>query len=549
MNTVDIPVLREKLAYWVESNPERTVLHQPVDGDYRCYTWELIADTAYRLSSFFAAQGIAKGDKVAILSRNCAEWIITDIALMLSGIVSVPIYPNAHPDNISYILRHSECKLCVVGKLDDWRRVVGAISDDIVRVGLPYDDIMPVHYQWADVISGYKVNRSLPTMHGGDLMTILFTSGSIGYPKGVMHSYDSFGSGGKNAGLSLGVTMRDRVLAYLTLSHCTERNFVSSVMLNFGVEVYFVDSLDTFIRDLNYCRPTIFSSVPSLWTKFQKIIFAKIAEQKLHYLLKIPGLGNLVKWKVKRDMGFGSTRVFISGSAPLSSQLSDWYERLGIEIAQGWGMTETFACGSLPYFGAEIKAGTVSQPIHETEIAIADDQEILLKSSSAMLGYYKDEARTSQFMTCDGYIHTGDLGKLEGGYLSIFGRKKDVSKTENGKCVAPVAIENQFADNQYIEKVCLLVAQLVQPVLVVNLSSHSKKAGKALLTSSLTATMNSVNQTLESHEKVAGVIVASDNWSAKSGELTPTLKVKRHVIEKTFLHLAQTIGSGEIAWY
>ena len=549
MNTADIPMLRDKLTYWVDNNPQRSVLHQPVDGDYRCYTWELIADTAYRLSSFFAAQGIVKGDKVAILSRNCAEWIITDIALMLSGIVSVPLYPNAQPDNISYILQHSECKLCVVGKLNDWRRVVGAINDDIVRVGLPYDGIMPVHYQWADIIAKHDVNRSLPDIQGSDLMTILFTSGSTGLPKGVMHSYDGFVRGGKNAGLSLGVTCRDRAFAYLTLSHCTERNFVSSVMLNYGVEIYFNESLETFVRDINYCRPTMFSSVPRLWTKFQKRILTTISEQKLQFVLKIPALGSFVRRKIKRDLGLGSTRVFMSGSAPLSPQLSEWYERLGIQIAQGWGMTETFACGSLPYWGAEVKTGTVSQPIHETEIAIADDEEILLKSSSVMLGYYKDEAKTSQLINSDGYIHTGDLGKLEGGYLSIVGRKKDIFKSENGKCVAPIPIENQFATNQYIEQMCLMGTQLEQPVLVVNLSKHSKRASKAKLTSSLTATMNSVNQTLESHEKVGGVIVACDNWSTKSGELTPTLKVKRHVIEKTFFHAAQSINSGEIAWY
>lgn len=547
MNTTHIPLPKDKLAYWVENDGDRAVLHQPVNGQYKTYNWKQISDNAHRLYAFLKRQGLNKGDTVAILSKNCAEWIIADLALMLGGYVSIPIYPTANAETISYILQHAECKFVIVGKLDDWKSVEQAIPKDIPRVSMPYQT-MPAEFKWQDIMAEYEPDYDVPEVEGSDLMTILYTSGSTGDPKGAMHSYDSFVRSGKNTGASMQATPQDRILSYLPMSHCTERNYVCSVFINYGFNAYFVESLETFADNLTYANPTVFGSVPRLWTQFQKKILHKLPNRKLQLLLKIPVVSSIVKNKIKKQMGLSSARVFLSGSAPLSEKLLQWYKKLDIHIAEGWGMTETFACGCLPGPNTEVRFGTISQPGFEVDIKIAEDDEILLKSTSAMMGYFKDEEKSREILRSDGFFHTGDLGKMEDGYVSIVGRKKDIFKTEKGKYVAPIPIESEFAENEYIEQMCLMGTHLVQPVLIANLSSHAEGVDREILQESLANTMRQINEKLESHEKVGGIIVTNTNWTTESGELTPTLKVKRHVVEKQYLDEAQKVKPGQVIW-
>ncbi|MCC2607972.1 AMP-binding protein [Planctobacterium marinum] len=548
MNTVNLSLPAEKLTYWMVQDSHREVLFQPRGGQMLTFTWKEIDTEARKLLSFFRAQGLKSGDKVAILSKNCAHWIIADIALMYGGLVSIPIYPTANAETISYVLEHSESKMMLVGKLDDWQSQVSGIPDTMPKVAFPYPT-MPAENQWDTIMQDNEPADSVSPVAADDLMTILYTSGSTGNPKGAMHTYQSFVNAGKNVGERLAVTPDDRIMSYLPLSHCTERAYVESTLLNYGLKVYFVDSLDTFAADLGYAKPTIFGSVPRLWTQFQKKILTKMPNKKLQTLLKIPLLGGIVKNKIKKQMGLDQTRIFISGSAPLSEKILHWYSKLDINIGEGWGMTESFACGSVLGPDMEVRIGTVSKPLPGTQVIIAEDNEILLKTESDMLGYYKEEEKTKETINEDGYIHTGDLGELKDGYLSIVGRKKDIFKTEKGKYVAPIPIESEFGDNEYIEQMCLMGTQLVQPVLVVNLSEHAAAIEKSELESSLLSTLSTVNSKLEAHAKVSAIIVAKQAWTTDSGELTPTLKVKRHIVEKTFLPVAQNVEKGKVSWY
>ncbi len=548
MNTVHLAMPAEKLAYWVENDGDRTVFYQPVDGQYQTFTWKQIDEQARRFLAFLQKQGLKPGDKVAILSKNTAEWIIADLGMMLGGFISVPIYPTANAETVKFVLEHSEAKAILVGKLDNWQGVVDGIPEGISKIGMPYPT-MPVDHQWQDIMAQNEPSTEEHTPAPEDLMTILYTSGSTGNPKGAMHSYGSFANAGKNVGARLRASTSDRIMSYLPLSHCTERAYVESVLLSYGLNVYFVESLDTFADNLVYAKPTIFGSVPRLWTQFQKKILTKLPNKKLQLMLKIPIISGMVKNKIKKQMGLDQAHVCISGSAPLSEKLLQWYKKLGIEIAEGWGMTESFAVGSMIEPGKQVKFGTVSMPINGTEVVIADDEEILIKTESDMMGYYKDEDKTKDTINAEGYIQTGDLGKLEGGYLSIVGRKKDIFKTEKGKYVAPIPIESEFGDNEFIEQMCLMGTHLVQPVLVANLSEHAATESEDNLKQSLLATMEAVNQKLEAHAKVGAIIVAKQAWTTESGELTPTLKVKRHVVEKAFLPIAQNAPRGSVTWH
>lgn len=548
MNTVNLSLPAEKLTYWLVQDGDRDVLIQPKNGEYLKYSWKKIDEEARKLMTFLDAQGLKPGDKVAILSKNCAHWIISDIALMLGGYVSVPIYPTANVDTIKFVLEHSESKLILVGKLDNWQGQVDGIPDTITKVGYPYPT-MPVDHEWDTIMADNEPASGIYPVKADDLMTILYTSGSTGNPKGAMHTFESFVNAGKNVGDQLGATVNDRIMSYLPLSHCTERAYVESVWLNYGIGVYFVDSLDTFADDLTNGKPTVFGSVPRLWTQFQKKILTKMPNKKLRTLLKIPIISGIVKKKIKTQMGLDQSHTFISGSAPLSDKVIEWYSKLDINVAEGWGMTESFACGTCLRRGGKVEAGTVSTALPGVEIVIAEDSEILIRTESNMLGYYKDEAKTKETINEDGFIHTGDLGELNNGYLSIVGRKKDIFKTEKGKYVAPIPIESDFGENEYIEQMCLMGTQLVQPVLVVNLSEHAGSLDKSELENSLLNTLETVNQKLEAHAKVGAIIVAQQAWTTDSGELTPTLKVKRHVVEKEFLPIAAKAKKGAVSWH
>ena len=548
MNTVNLSLPAEKLTYWLVQDGARDVLFQPIDGEIVTFNWQQINTQARKLVSFFREQGLNPGDKVAILSKNCAHWIISDIALMYAGLVSVPIYPTANNETINYVLEHSESKMILVGKLDNWQGQADGIPDSVPKLAFPYPG-MPSEFNWDDVQSRYEEAEHITPVQADDLMTILYTSGSTGNPKGAMHTYQSFVNAGKNVGKRMQVSTEDRIMSYLPLSHCTERAYVESTLLSYGLKVYFVESLDTFAQDLNNAKPTIFGSVPRLWTQFQKKILTKMPNRKLQTLLKIPLLNNLVRSKIKKQMGLDQARLFVSGSAPLSEKILQWYSKLDINIGEGWGMTESFACGSVLGPGMDVRIGTVSQPLPGTEVVIAEDSEILLKTESDMLGYYKEEEKTKETLSEQGYIHTGDLGEMKDGYLSIVGRKKDIFKTEKGKYVAPIPIESDFGDNEYIEQMCLMGTQLVQPVLVINLSEHALTLDKKDIEHSLLETLATVNAKLEAHAKVSAIIVAQNAWTTDSGELTPTLKVKRHVVEKTYLPLAQKVEKGTVSWH
>ena len=543
MNTVNLSLPAEKLTYWLVQDGDRNVLVQSKDGQYINYSWKQIDDEARRLMTFLRDHRLNPGDRVAILSKNCAHWIISDIALMLAGFVSVPIYPTANADTINYILKHSETKCMLVGKLDNWQNQMAGIPDKLIKISFPYPT-MPTDHQWDDIIAHNEPARRVFPAKESDLMTILYTSGSTGDPKGAMHSYGSFTNSGKNVGAQLGANTHDRIMSYLPLSHCTERAYVESTMLSYGLGVYFVDSLETFSRDLSHAQPTVFGSVPRLWTQFQKKILTKLPSKKLELFLNMPFLRDIVKARIKKQMGLNASHTFISGSAPLSEKVIAWYNKLDINIAEGWGMTESFACGTCLKSGSASRIGTVSTALPGVEIVIAADNEILIRTESNMMGYYKDEEKTKETIDEDGFIHTGDLGELDNGYLSIVGRKKDIFKTDKGKYVAPIPIESDFADNEFIDQMCLMGTQLVQPVLVVNLSEHARNFSRRELEMSLTRTMEIVNQKLEAHAKVDAVIIAQQPWTTDSGELTPTLKVKRHVVEKSLLPIAQRVQKG-----
>jgi len=534
---------------WAEKFPERIFLHQPVDGKLRTFTWQQSADDARRMASALLALGLQPGDKVAILAKNSAEWMLADLAIAMAGMISVPIYPTASTDTISYIVGHSEASAVFVGKLDEPKIVLDAVPRNLLKIAFPYPTEACQH-NWQDLIDAHEPLQNLHEPRAEDVMTILYTSGSTGRPKGVVISYRAYSYASMEARDIIDLQPEDHLFSYLPLAHITERTVTAGPAIYGGTMCSFVDSLKTFQHDLTTARPTVFISVPRLWVKFQSGVHAKIPPRKLNFLLSIPLVRSIVAKKIRAGLGFDNCRSFGSGSAPISLATLKWYQKLGINIGEGWGMSETcgLSCGNTPFEASRI--GTIGVPIKGTEIKLSDAGEILIRSPGLFSGYYKQPDLTRQVFSDDGFFHTGDKGEWDSEIKAyrITGRVKDIFKSAKGKYVTPVPIESSLSSNPLIEQVCVMGSGLPAPVAVIVLGEAAKHLPRETVAASLKATLTDVNNHLESHERMSRIVVVEDEWTTENGLLTPTLKVKRDILEDRYQTLISRDLAAKVAW-
>jgi long-subunit acyl-CoA synthetase (AMP-forming) len=527
--------------------PEQAFLHQPINGELQTYTWSSFGNIVRRIATRILAMELPPHSRIGIFSKNCAEWFMTDLAIMMAGHVSVPIFATAGQETISYVLAHAEIKLLFVGKLENTEKQLLAVPDMVKVIAFPYPGI-PADEQWAEFIDCQAYGEHpIPVLSSP--MTIIYTSGSTGKPKGVVHTYESICWSAQQLIGELSLDASDRLLSYLPLAHITERVFVELVSFYSAHQIYFIESLETFQRDVKACQPTLFVSVPRLWTKFQMGILAKLPQTKLNVLLSIPIVKNLVKKKIIKGLGFEKTRLWASGSAPLAPVLIEWFNKLGVRISEGWGMTENCAYGTACVPFREDKIGCIGKPFAGVDIRISDEGEIQVNSISNMKEYYLDPEKTAEVFTDDGYLRTGDKGVIDSdNYVKITGRLKDIFKTTKGKYVTPAPIEGYLMENSFIEQVCVTGSNLPQPIALLVLSEEAKKLPKEEVTASFMTTLNSVNSTLESHQVLDRLLVVEDEWTVENEFLTPTLKVKRHVIESVFAKEIQAVYSHKVVW-
>lgn len=533
---------------WESKRPNDLYMQQPINGVYKTFSWAETMMQARKLASALIAKNYAKGSRIAILSKNCAEWIITDIAIAMAGHVSVPIFSTAGKDTIQYVLSHAECPLVFIGKLDDYQTAVDAVPDNVEMVGFPYEGIT-VTNSWEGFTDVEPLKENpIPDMN--DIMTIIYTSGSTGQPKGVVHTFQTVAWAARNSLNELEVNDKDRIMSYLPLAHITERVLVELASFYAGTSMCFVESLDTFTRDVKHCEPTLFISVPRLWTKFQMGVLAKLPQKKLSFLLGLPIIGKKIAKKVRNELGLGSCRLWASGSAPLAPATILWFNKIGINISEGWGMTENCAYGTSSVPFRLDKVGSIGKAYNGVDIRIAEDGEIQVKSPCNMIGYYKEQEKTSEVFTADGYLRTGDKGQIDSeGYIKITGRLKDIFKTEKGKYVTPAPIEAKIMENSIVEQVCVTGTNLPQPIALLVLSEDALKQDKSVNEQSLLATLETVNSSLESHQRLDRIVVFREEWSIENDLLTPTLKVKRHVIEEKFKDAIVADYSDKVVWH
>lgn len=530
-----------------KKHPQKILFNQPVNRNWISFTWAEAADAARRIATGLVEHGLKKGDRVAILAKNSAEWFIADWAIMMAGMISVPVYATAGAKTIRYILHHSEAKAIFVGKLDSVDAANLALDGNILKVAFPYPTAK-CDQQWHDWVIQYEPMQELHQPDLEEVMSIVYTSGSTGNPKGVVLTYRNYASVNENHQEWLGIGEDDRVVSYLPLAHITERGVIQGPGLYGGATFYFVESLDTFVDDVKHARPTLFLSVPRLWTRFQSGIHEKMAPEKLKRLLHMPVVGALVARKIRKGLGLDKVRVFGSGSAPISSSILEWYRDIGIRISEGWGMTETtgLSCCNLPFRDSLI--GTIGVAADCVEMKLSEEGEILIRGEAVFNEYYKNSEATAENFE-DGWFKTGDkaVRTPEGAYR-IIGRVKEAFKTGKGKYVAPVPIESMLAENPDIEQICVMGSGRKQPVAVVVLAEHALQVGKARIRDSLEATLNKVNGQLESHQKLDCLIVAKDSWTIDNQFLTPTLKIRRLALEEHYDRIAHEAQDQTVVW-
>ena len=526
---------------WERERADKIFLTQPLGGGaLRDITWAQAGDEARRIATWLTAQGWPAGSNVAILGKNSAHWILTDLAIWMAGHVSVPIYPTFNAQALRYILDHSEARACFVGKLDDTDSLGDGVPGGVPLVALPLSPHGIAKLSWDALIAANAPQKGETVRDGATLCTLIYTSGTTGNPKGVMQTFNAMAWSLASATRRVKMSSEDHFLSYLPLAHVAERMLVEQGALKYGSHIFFAESLDTFVHDLQRAHPTIFFSVPRLWVKFQQGIFAKTPQKKLNFLLGLPIVGGLVRKKILKALGLDHCRLAAGGAAPMPADMLRWYRGLGLDLIEAYGMTENCGVSHATVPGTS-RPGTVGLAYDGVDTRIDPNTgEIQMKSPGVMLGYYKDPAQTAASFTPDGWFRTGDKGEHEpDGCLRITGRVKDLFKSSKGKYVAPAPIEDLLVNHPDIEACAVTGANFPQPLALVMLSAdalaRSKTSeGKTALGESFAAHLKTVNAQLEAHEKLDCLAVVGGTWSPENGFVTPTFKVKRNRIEDAY---------------
>lgn len=522
------------LYHWARVQPDSVYLTQPVGERVIEYTWADVLDQVQRIAAHLNSLQLPPGSQIALLSKNCAHWIMADLAIWMAGHVSVPIYPSLTGESVRQILFHSEARLLFLGPLDDWPQMATGIADELPLISLPGSPPVARASQWGSLLASTAPRQDLVVRAADELAAIIYTSGSTGLPKGVMTSFAAISAGSQMLS-PIGITAQDRMLSYLPLSHVFEAAIVLSGSLRFGFRVFFSEGLSTFSQDLRRARPTLFVSVPRLWLKFQQGIQQQMPARKLQRLLRIPVVRTLVRRKILRQLGLDQVRMAGSGSAPLPASVLAWYRDLGLELLEGYGMSENFSYSHISLPGRS-RHGYVGNPLPEVEQRIGEQQEIQILTPGLFLGYFKEPEKTAETLTADGWLRTGDMGEIDAkGRLRITGRLKEVFKTSKGKYVVPAPIENKLMGSPHIEVVCVIGANQGQPLAVVVLSQAARESGDPSgIEQALAGIRDDVNRTLDGHEQLSHLVLAKEPWSIANGLLTPTLKVKRQAVERHY---------------
>ncbi len=571
-----------------EKFPERTGFMYKEGEQYKSITFKEANTQVAQIAAGLASLGTGKTDKVLLLSENRPEWAFSDYAILSLGAITVPIYPTLLPSHIQFIIDNSDGKTIIVSqdyqlkKILEIRNKLPNLKNIILMEGDAPQEVI----SWKKILEiGTEYQKSHPNfldeclaqISRQDLASIIYTSGTTGVPKGVMLSHGNFLSNIEGGLSVLHVSEEDTFLSFLPLSHVFERMAGHFLATHCGANIAYAENVETVASNLGEIHPTIMTSVPRFFEKvyarvmdsleegsaLKKKIFlwaievgkkANVYKQKglpLTGFLKIKhGIANKLVYSKLRERVGGKIRFFVSGGAPLSREINEFFNAAGLLLLEGYGLTESSPVITVNQEN-NFKFGTPGLPIPDVEVAIAEDGEILTRGPHVMQGYYKNEEETKEALDGEGWLHTGDIGYLDkDGFLYITDRKKNIIVTSGGKNVAPQGIENLLITSKYIEQAIVLgdkrkfCSAFIVPAFD-NLKAYAKKNNLQFTNEEELINLSEIKDLyrkeidrlsvdLASYETIKKFHLLKEPFTIESGDLTPTLKIKRNVVEQKY---------------
>ncbi|MES2836475.1 MAG: long-chain fatty acid--CoA ligase [Bacteroidota bacterium] len=575
---------------WNEKFPKQDALGCKEKGTWKTFSTTDFIDYSNNLAYGLLNLGLQKGDKIALIANNRPEWNFADMAMQMAGIISVPIYPTISETDLQFILNDAEIKYAFVSTKELADKVKKAASGLSFFKGTYCFDKVSDEKHYSELIENGKANKKEKELEeikksilNTELVSLLYTSGTTGTPKGVMLSHRNLASN-SYAVRNLAPFKPDwKALSFLPLNHVYER-MLCYVYMSQGVSIYYAENLETIGDNLKEVKPQMFVTVPRLLEKVYDKIVAKGTEltgikKKLffwaldlglryelngangwwyEFQLKIANILIFSKW---REALGGNVVAVASGGAALQPRLARVFNAAKITVLEGYGLTETSPVVAVNNFEPNsIRFGTVGPVIEGVEVKLAEDGEICVKGPNVMMGYYNRPDATAEVMDSEGWFRTGDIGIFEEGrFLKITDRKKEIFKTSGGKYITPQSIENKLKESRFIEQVCVIgenqkfAAALVVPAFVflkewcerkgITYSNNAELCANEQVKSRIMQEVEEANKTLAQYETIKKIELISEEWSIEKGELTPKMSMKRKAIMKKHDDLVNKIYS------
>jgi long-chain acyl-CoA synthetase len=530
--------------HWEKNTPEAIYLRQPYGREWVNYSYREAGIISRKLVAAMRKLGLEKGDKIGILSKNCCHWILADIAIMMGGFVSVPLYATLEGDALVQVIRNSEMKLIFAGKLEKWTDETHPVPEDVHIISTPHykgNAIITHGLDWDDLISQFEAVTDAEVPGLEDIWSIMYSSGTTGTPKGVMHTYLNpamvIHIEEKTNFIGIFKVKHQKYFSFLPLNHVGERIGTEINCLATGGMMSFGESVQSFMSNLQETQPTMFFAVPRIWNKFYEGVTNLLPVKTLYLLLHIPFLGAFLRKKIRTGLGLLHVKTAATGAAITPAYLKKFYKKLGIHLIEAYGMTEV--CGGIAYgVDPATPDDSVGKPFPQCEVKIDPyTGEILLKAPYVMKGYYNEPELTQKVLK-EGWMYSGDRGEVdENGFLKVTGRINDAFKTNKGEYIVPNSMEAEIGKNENVAYVCVCGLTSPQPLALVSLAETAQNRPVKDVEHSLLNSLAKVNLHAAKHEVISTIVIFREPWTELSGLITPTMKVRRSFVDEKFQHL------------
>jgi long-chain acyl-CoA synthetase len=537
--------LDKLLAHWARETPDTVWLKDLLPEGSRDITWGEAAATVNAMAAMLEHH-FGHGQRISLLSRNCAHWFLADLAIISSGNVTVSMFTTLPAATAQYIMDFTETRVLIVGETTNWQAVRQVLPEGTTLITLPGVELEEPHLRWEALLAEWQGKAPAYRCQPDDVISLVFTSGTTGLPKGVIQTHRSNLVPITRFRTAFGTRDNARYFSYLPLSHIAERQIVEFSSLTCCGEVSFNQNLETLAADLQRTRPHMFFGPPRVWEQLKQAVVAKFGgNEALEQALAqdAEGIGRLIL----EGLGLDQVEYCLVAAAPTPPALIEWWQRLGLILMEGFGQTE--AMGVIASGHDSRRIGSIGKPIGEVEFRITEEGELAVRADGCTPGYYNQPDKTEELIR-DGWLHTGDKARVdEDGFVYLTGRVKDYFKTIQGKFVAPPPIEGEFAKNPHTEQHCLLGRGFSKTVMVAvlneaarQLAAASREQAEAEIAQAIHQAVQSINEAVEKHARIGAVILSREEWTIDNEVLTPTLKIRREKVEERYGELAEGLA-------